>query len=176
MTNRPPAFRASCFVIVSSFLLRHSINVLLRQRESVAQNLQPRLRAFRDDHFDNIEAEKNIRIIQQPQPRQAAARNSIPFIAIHRIQRPSKILPRPRFHFDEHERVAIPADNVDLAAGAPSKITIQDFVTVLLQEPAGQVFPARPKPQMPGLRIRRAAAPPVRKIGDVSDKARVHAV
>jgi hypothetical protein len=29
---------------------------------------------------------------------------------------------------------------------------------------------------MPGTRTRRAAAPPVRKIGDESDKARVHAV
>ena len=176
MTNRPPAFRASCFVIVSSFVLRHSINVLLRQRESVAQNFQPWLRAFRDDHFDDIESKQNIRVIQQSQPRQTAARNPVPLIAINGIQRPPEILPRPRFHFDEHERIAIPADNVDLAAGASSKITIQDFVTVLLQEPAGQVLPARPKPEMPGLRIRRAAAPPVRKIGDVSDKARAHAI
>ena len=129
---------------VSGFVLRHSINVLLRQRESVAQNLQPRLRAFCDDHFENIESKQNIRIIQQPQPRQTAARNSIPLIAIHRSQRPPKILPRPRFHFDKNERIAIPADHIDFAAGAPSKITIQDFVTVLLQESAGQVLPAGP--------------------------------
>ena len=68
------------------------------------------------------------------------------------------------------------ANDVDLAAGAPLEITIQDFVAVLPQELAGQVLPARAKPQMSGPRTRRPVAPPARKIGDVSDKARAHGV
>ena len=87
-----------------------------------------------------------------------------------------EIFARPCFYLDENERVAIAADDIDFAAGAPAEITIQDFVAVLPQELAGQVLPVLPKPQMRGWRTRRAAAPPVRKIGDESDKARVHAV
>ena len=97
-------------------------------------------------------------------------------VAIDRLERSAEIFPGPRFHLDENERVAIAADDIDLAAGAAAEITIQDFVTVLPQELARQVLAALPKPQMGGRRTRRAAAPPVRKIGDESDKARVHAI
>ena len=131
---------------------------------------------MRDDHFHDIEPEQNVRIVQQPQPGQRAARNLIPFVAIHRVERPPEIFACPRFYLDENQGVAIAADNVDLAAGASLEITIQNFVAALLQEPAGQVLPVRPKPEMRGPRSRKAAAPPVRKIVDESDKARVHAV
>ena len=98
------------------------------------------------------------------------------FLPIHRLERPPEIFARSCFHFDEDEGIAIAADDVDLAAGAPLEVTIQNFVAVLPQEPAGQILPASPKPQMPGLRSRKPAAPPVRKTVDESDKARVHAV
>jgi hypothetical protein len=129
-----------------------------------------------DDHLHHIEAEENIRIIQQPEPRESTAGNPFPFVAIDRVQGPAEIFPRPRFDFDENKGVVIPADDIDFAAGAAAKITIQDFVAVPPQKPAGQILPPRAKPQMLGRRTRRGAAPPVRKIGDESDKARVHAV
>jgi hypothetical protein len=153
-----------------------SIDVRLWQRECVLDKLQARLLAFGDNYFDDIEAKQNIWIVQQPQPGEPAPRNSFSLITIDRIKRPAEVFARPCFYLDENERVAIAADDIDLAAGAPAEITIQDFVTVPPQEPAGQVLPPRAKPQMPGRRTRRAAAPPVRKIGDESDKARVHAV
>ena len=152
------------------------VPIRFRQRERVSQNLQPRLGAFGDDHFHDVEPKQNVGIIQQPQPSERAAGNAVLFLAIHRLDRPPEVLARPRFHLDENERVAIAADHVDLAAGAPLEITIQNSVAVPLQEPAGQVLPLRPKSQMRGPRNRKAAAPPVRKIVDESDKARVHAV
>jgi hypothetical protein len=153
-----------------------SINIGLGQREGVAQQLNSRLGPFRDDDFDDVEPEKNVGIIEEPEPRQTAAGNSFLLVAINGVEGTSEIFARPCFHLDENEGVAIAADNVDLAAGAPAEITIQDFVTAPFQELAGQLLPARSKSQMPGRRIRKPAAPPVRKIGDESDKVRAHAI
>ena len=97
-------------------------------------------------------------------------------ITIDSIERTPEIFARPRLHFDEDEGVAVAADDVDLAPGASAKITMEDFVTVPAQKPAGQFLPAGPKPKMLGTRRRKPAAPPARKIGDESDKARAHAV
>lgn len=132
--------------------------------------------AFRNNHFDYIKSKQDVRIIQEPQPGETSSGNALPFVAINRIERPAEILPSPRFHFHEHERVAIAADEIDLAAGASAEITIQDLVTVPAQELARQFLPPRSKSQMLGSRTRKPAAPPVRKIVDESDKARVHAV
>jgi hypothetical protein len=127
-------------------VLRHSVNIRLWERKRVLHQFQARRRSFGDDHFDNVEAKQDVGIIQQTKPRETAARNSFPFIAIDGIERPAEILPGARFDLDENERVALAADDVDFAARAPAEITIQDFVTVPPQELAGQFLPARPKP------------------------------
>ena len=142
----------------------------------MAQQFEARLRVFHDDDYDDVETKKNVWIIKEPEPGKTAASNSFLLVAIDGVERTSEIVARPRFHLDENERVAITADDIDLAAGAAAEITIQDFVAVLPQELASQVLPALPKPQMRGRRTRRAVAPPVRKIGDESDKARAHAI
>ena len=146
------------------------------KREGIAQEFEARLRSFRDNYFDHIEAKQNIGVTEEAEPGQATAGNALTLVAIDRIERPAEIFARPRFHFDENQRVALAADDIDFAAGPSAKVTIQDFVTVPLQELAGQLLPPRPKSQMLGTRIRKPAAPPVRKIVDESDKARVHAV
>ena len=105
-----------------------------------------------------------------------AARNSFLFVAIDGVERPSKIFVPPRFHFNKDERVVVTANDVDLTPGASAKITIKDLVTVPPQKPAGQFLSASPKPKMFGTRSRKSAVPPVRKIGDESDKARAHAI
>ena len=134
------------------------------------------MRAFHDDNFDDVETKKNVWIIKEPEPGQTAARDSSLLVAVDGVERTSEILSRPRFYFDEDERVVVAANDVDLAAAPAAKITIKDFVTALPQEPAGQSLPASPKPKMFGTRRRKPAAPPVRKIGDESDKARAHAI
>lgn len=152
------------------------VDVGLGKREGIAQQLEARLRVFHDDNFDDVEAKKNVWIIEEPEPGKTAASNSFLLLAIDGVERTSEILAGPRFHFDEDKRVFVAANDVDLAAAAAAKITIEDFVTVPPQKPAGQLLSASPKPKMFGARRRKPAAPPVRKIGDESDKARAHAI
>ena len=152
------------------------VDIGLGKRERIAQQFEARLRVFHDDNFDDVETKKNVWIIKEPEPGKTAASNSFLLVAIDGVERPSEIFARPRFHFDEDERVFVAADDVDLAAAPAAKITIEDFVTVPPQKPARQFLPASPKPKMFGTRRRKPAAPPVRKIGDESDKARAHAI
>ena len=153
-----------------------SINIGLGQRERIAEQLYSRRGTFRDDNLDNVEAKKDVRIIQESEPGQAAARDAFLLVAIDGLEWPAEIFAGPRFHFDEDQRVFLAADDVDLAPAAPAKITIEDFVTAPPQKPAGQFLSSGPKPKMLGSQRRKAAAPPVRKIGDESDKVRAHAI
>jgi hypothetical protein len=73
-------------------------------------------------------------------------------LLVHRFNGPAKIFVRARFHFDKDKRVAVAANDVDLAAAAPLEIAIEDFITVPTQEPAGQRLPTRAAPEMFGLR------------------------
>lgn len=61
---------------------------------------------------------------------------------------------------------------------ASAEIAVENFVASAPEKTAGEFFPADPKPQVlrGSLRAGEAAAPPVQKIGDESDKARVHEV
>ena len=149
---------------------------LTEKLERIAQQFETRRRVCQDDYLDYVETKKNVWIIKEPQPGEAATRNSFSLVAIDRVEWTSEIFPRPRFHFDEDERVVVAADDVDLAPGATAKVTIEDFVTAPAQKPASQFLPPTPKPKMLGTRRRKPAAPPVRKIGDESDKARAHAI
>jgi hypothetical protein len=153
-----------------------SINVRLGQREGVAEQLEARLRTFRDDNLHDVETKKDVGIAKEPEPGQTAAGNSFLLVAIDGVERTSKIFPRPSFYFDEDERVFVAANDVDLAAAPAAKITIENFVTAPLEKPARQFLPALPKPKMLGPRRRKPAAPPVRKIGDESGKVRAHAI
>jgi hypothetical protein len=102
----------------------HSIDIRLRKREGVPDQLETRLGSLGDNHFHDIEAEKNIGIFQQAQPGQASARDPFSLVAIDRREGPAEIFSGPRFHLDENERVVIAADDINLAAGAPTEITI----------------------------------------------------
>ena len=62
------------------------------------------------------------------------------FRSIHCLNGPAEIFPGARFHFDEDERVVVAANDVDLATAASAKIAIKNFVAVLAQETAGQLF------------------------------------
>ena len=153
-----------------------SIDIGLGKRERIAQQFEARLRVLRDDYLDDVETKKNIWIIQKPEPGKTAARNSFLLGAIDGVEWTSEIFARPRFHFDEDKGVVVAANDVDFAPAPAAKITIEDFVTVPPQKAARQFLPASPKPKMFGTRRRKPAAPPVRKIGDESDKARAHAI
>ncbi len=162
--RRPPLHQAA------------SVNIRFRQRESVSQKLEAGLRAVSDNHLDDVETKKNVGIIQEPQPGEPAAGYAVLFVAIDRIERSAEIFARARFYLDENKCVVVAADDVDLAAAAATKIPVENFVTISSQKAARQFLAARAELEMLGIRTRKPAAPPVRKIGDGSDKARVHAI
>jgi hypothetical protein len=102
--------------------------------------LDARFRAVRDYDFNNIKPEENIGIIQHPQPSQGTTRNALSFFSINRFNRPAEIFAPAGFYFDKNQRVILTTDNVDLPAAATAKIAEEDFVTVTLQEAAGQLL------------------------------------
>ncbi len=157
---------------------QRSIKIRLRERKGVLDQFYPGFRAFSDDNLHDVEAEKYFRVLQHTEPGECAARNSLLFCAVDGFQWPAEIFARAGFYFDEHERVIVSAYNVDFAATAPTEIAKQNFITATLQEPARQFLAPRAAPEMTGLgRFRpgqEAVAPLVRKIGDGSDKARIH--
>ena len=127
---------------------RRSIKIRLRERECILDQFKAWFRVIRNDDFHNIEAKKNIGIVEHPQPGQAAARNAFLFLSIDGGNRPAKIFPRARFYFDEHERVVIPANNVDLAAAAPLEVTVENLVSVTPKESTRQLLAVRAAPEM----------------------------
>ncbi len=104
--------------------------------ERVLDHFDARFCILDEDYLHDIEAEKNIGIVQHPQPSQAAAGNSFLFLSIDRFERPSEILAGPRFHFHENQGVVVAADDVDLAAAMAPKIAEKNFVAVTLQKSA----------------------------------------
>ncbi|MEY2493299.1 MAG: hypothetical protein QOH24_2250 [Verrucomicrobiota bacterium] len=118
------------------------INVRGRKFESVAQQLDPRLRFFSHDNLYDVESEQNVGIVEQLQPGQRAAGNEPLFRQVHRFERPAEIFARPRFDFDEDKRVVIPTDHIHFAAAARPEIAVQNFVAVVPQKFAGEFFAA----------------------------------
>ena len=157
---------------------RRSVEIWLRERERVLDQFKAWFRVICNDDFHDIEPEKDVGIVEHPQPSQTAAGNSFLFLSIHGDNRPAKIFSRARFYFDEHERVVIPADNVDLAAAASLEIAVENLVPVTPQEATRQLLAVRAAPEMDRFprvpQEREAVAPPVRKIGDGSGKGRIH--
>ena len=137
-------------------------------------------RVLRNNDFHDVETKENVGVIQHSQPVKTAARDASLLLSIDRFDWPTEIFPSARFYLHENQRVVLAADDVDLAAAASFEVAVENFVAVTPQEAAGQFLPASPAPEMlrprRGLREQEAAAPPVRKIGDGSDKARIHGV
>ena len=112
-----------------------------------------------------------------------AERNATLLLRLTASQRPAEILPRSSFHLHENERVALAADEIDLAAGASAKVAVEDLETVPAQiMRAAQFFSPRRElardAQMTALvrTTENAAAPPAQTSGGESGKDRVHGV
>ena len=155
-----------------------SVEIRLRKWERVLDQFKPWFRVVCNDYFHNIEPEKNIGIVEHPQPSQSAARNAFLFLSIDGCNRPAEVFPRARLYFDEYERVVIATDNVDLAAAASLEVTVKNLVPVTPQESTRQLLAVRAAPEMDRFprvpQEREVVAPPVRKIGDGSGKVRIH--
>src|SRR4051794_30520583 len=125
-----------------------SVNVWLRKREGVADQLDSRLFRTTHQHFDDIEAEKNVGIVEHAQPCERTARDAPLLVRGDRLERPPEFFASARFHFDEDKGVAITADEVELTAAAATKIPIQNFVAVPTKKAAREFFSGATSSQM----------------------------
>ena len=98
--------------------------------EGIPDQLQARICSLRDYHLDDIESKEDIGIAQQPEPGQATERNPALLLTVHRFQGPAKILPSATLDLYENERVALAADEIDLAALASMEVAVKDFEPV----------------------------------------------
>ncbi len=130
-----------------------------------------------DDDLDDIEAEENLRVIQELQPGEGAARDELLFCAGHGFRWGSVGEAAPRFYFDENERLAGPVatNDVHLSALRCAEVAIQDLVAVPPQIPDGEAFAFAAQPLVGiFIRTRRTGAAPAErgeKFSDESDKA-----
>jgi hypothetical protein len=133
-----------------------SVNVGLRQLEGVLDQFDVRLGVLGEDDFDDVEPEKNLGIIEQAQPGERAARDAIALLGPDGFEGPAEFFAAARFHFHKNQGVAVATDDVDLAAGAPFEIAIENLVAVVSEKTRGQFFALCAASQMTG----RFARPP----------------
>jgi hypothetical protein len=106
------------------------INIRRGKLECVLDDFDPRFRVLCQNYFHHIKAEEDVWIIQHSQPGQSTAGDSFLLLSTYRLYWPSEILARSSFHFDEDQRVLVPADNVDLASAVTAKIAEKNLVAV----------------------------------------------
>jgi hypothetical protein len=92
------------------------------------------------DYFDDVEAEGDLGIVEQAQPGERAARDLSLLKRLNVVNRTAQIFVRSCFYFNEHERVAIAADDIDLAGGPVFEIPIKNLVTLFAKKTAGSFF------------------------------------
>ena len=153
-----------------------SVKVRFSELEGIPDQLQARICSLPDNHLDDIESKEDIGIAQQSKPGQATERNPALLLTVHGFKRPAKILPRPCFHLDEYQRVALAADKIDLAALASAEVAIENLEALPAEKTHRQLLAVRPEAQMTGFRRQKAAAPPAQMSGGESGKDRVHGV
>ena len=121
---------------------------LLRQLEGVLNQLALRFGFFRQQNFDYVEPKGHIGIVEHSQPGETAFGNAHLLLSTHCFDRPSKFLVTARFCFDESERLAVMADDVDVAAAPIFEIAEKNFVALIPQESTSQFFSARTGSEM----------------------------
>jgi hypothetical protein len=94
------------------------------------------------DHFDHIESEGNLGIIEQTKPGERASGNLPLLKGLNVFERPPQIFVRSCFYFDENQRVVVAANDIDLAAGPACifEVTVKNFVAAFPKKAAGRLF------------------------------------
>lgn len=115
-----------------------------------------RLGILGEDDFDDVEPEKNVGIVEHPQPGERTARDAFLLVGPNRFEWPAELFAPARFYFDKDERVVVATDDVDLAAAASLEISIENLVTIPPEKTAGCLLATGSAPQM----LRRFVWPP----------------
>ena len=96
------------------------------------------------DDFHNVEAERDIGIIQHAEPGQRAAGDVALLIGKKIVHRTPQCVAASALHFYKDKRVIIATDNIDLPAAAWFEIAVENFVTVSAEKFGGEFFAPRP--------------------------------
>ena len=112
---------------------RTSVEIRFGERKCVFDQFHARFPVVRDNHFNNIESEENIGIIQHSQPGQSPTRNALSFFSINCFERPPKIFAAAGLYFNKHQCVIVTTHNIDLTAAATAEIAEEDFVSVTFE-------------------------------------------
>jgi hypothetical protein len=99
-----------------------SIEIRLGEWECISDQFNAWFRIARNDYLDDIESEKNIGVIEHPQPGQRAARDSFLFLPIYCCERSTEVFACARLHLHKYQRVIVTTDNVYFTAAAAAKI------------------------------------------------------
>ena len=111
----------------------------------VLDQFDARVFVFWDHNFNNVEAKRNVRIIEHAEPGKGSARNSAFLITPQIIDRPFERVRSASLYFDEDQGVVIAANDVDLTAASMSgfEIPIKNFVAVPAQVASCKLFAPR---------------------------------
>jgi hypothetical protein len=101
-----------------------SIHVWLWQLKGVPNELKTGFFLFRDDYLHDIETKGNLRVIEHAQPGEGAARDTALLITMHGCDGLPEIISVACLYLNEHQRIAVPANDIDFAAPVATKISI----------------------------------------------------
>ncbi len=134
-------------------------------------------RVFFDQHLDDVEAEEDRGIVQEPEPREGAPRDQVLFLTVNGVGRVAKLEAAARLYLNERKGVArfVAADDIDFAAVGRTEIAVEDLVAAAEEVARGEVFAVAAEPLARVFtRLRRgrgATRAPGEKSGDGSGKA-----
>jgi len=117
----------------------------------------------------------DVRIAEQLEPGQRSARDEALFFSRDCFRRCAKFLGTARFDFRKNERVAVAANQIDLAAFRRTVVAVKHLVAAAAQVPGGDLLPVAAQGVARIREGRAAPGEPGESCGDGLDKAHEHA-
>ena len=148
------------------------VDVVLRQMARAADQIDMRFwDTWQDEYFDDIEAEVDIRPVQEPKPGKRAADDQPLLLFIHGIRGIAVVVPAPRLYLYKDQRIgsALPANQIHFAPARCAVVAIEDLISVSLEVSRRQPLPSPAEfmRRVPfAVRAVEAPAEPAGKIGD----------
>ena len=149
----------------------HSITKRIRQCEGALDYSD--LDGVSCQHLDDIEAEGNIRHLQQSNPVKRPLADKLLLLPIDRIQGTTEFLGSASLHLREDQSVIIPADEINLSPTGSTKVSPEHLPSKMFQMVCRLILTPVPKGNVrSGTRTQRWAGRPAQN--HVDDTGKVH--
>lgn|GEM_PF-834788 len=132
----------------------------------------PYLHRLRRQHFDHIEAEGNIRHLQQAQPVECSSADQLLFFVIDGIEGASEFLAATGLYLDKDEVLSITAYQIDFSSSGGTEVFSEDLPPLAFKMEGSFALTPSPQSNMP-IRIRRRFDRLVQNLGDDAGKGHV---